>query len=68
MRISPDGKNTQLTLGDLIVAVTDAAMEVSKDDKVAYRIACMALSTMRLRSLSQDDTAELDFPEWSRTH
>jgi hypothetical protein len=62
MRISSDRESIQLTLGDLVVAVTDAAMELSRDEKAAYRIASMTLNKMRLRSLSEDETGKLDSP------
>jgi hypothetical protein len=68
MRISSDRESVQLTLGDLVVAVTDAALEISRDEKDAYRIASMTLNKMRLRSLSDDDAANLDLPGRPRTH
>ena len=33
----------QLTIGDLIVAVTDAALEVTRDESMAYEIASHVL-------------------------
>ena len=33
----------QLTIGDLIVAVTDAALEVTRDESMAYEIASQVL-------------------------
>jgi hypothetical protein len=45
-----------VTMGDLIVAITDAALEVAQDEIVACRIA--ALVFMRLLAVSDPETAD----------
>jgi serine phosphatase RsbU (regulator of sigma subunit) len=46
----------QLTIGDLIIAITDAAFEVTGDEGKAYEIAGRSL--MSLLAASAPDTAE----------
>lgn len=46
----------QITIGDLIVAVTEAALEVTEDEEIAYEIASRVL--VRLLELSAPGTAE----------
>jgi hypothetical protein len=46
----------RLTLGDLIVAVTDSALEVTEDEDTAYEIASRVL--VRLLESSAPGTAE----------
>jgi hypothetical protein len=48
-------KAEELTIGDLIVAITDAASEVTEDEDMAYQI---ALVLMRLVAASSPATAE----------
>ncbi|HZD41179.1 MAG TPA: hypothetical protein VE131_10685 [Terriglobales bacterium] len=43
MRTARELANRKITIGDLVVAVTDAAIEVSKNEQKAYRIADLAL-------------------------
>lgn len=43
MRTARESVNRKITIGDLVVAVTDAAIEVSKNERKAYRIADLAL-------------------------
>jgi len=43
MRTARESINRKITIGDLVVAVTDAAIEVSKNEQKAYRIADLAL-------------------------
>ena len=45
-----------VTMGDLIVAITDAALEVALDEDLAYRIA--GLFFMRLLAVSDPETAD----------
>jgi hypothetical protein len=49
-------KAEELTIGDLIVAITDAASEVTEDEDMAYQIAGLVL--MRLVAASSPATAE----------
>ena len=49
-------KTKQLTIGDLIIAVTDAALQVTEDEDQAYEIASLVL--MRLLATSAPETAE----------
>ncbi len=49
-------KAEQVTIGDLIVAITDAALEVTEDENMAYQIAGLVL--MRLVAASNPETAE----------
>lgn len=49
-------KLRQLTIGDLVVAVTDAALEVTQDEDKAYEIASLVL--MKLLEPSASKTAE----------
>jgi hypothetical protein len=49
-------KSDQLTIGQLIVAITDAALEVTEDEDMAYRIA--GLVFIRLLAASGPETAE----------
>ncbi|MGE5302723.1 MAG: hypothetical protein ACM3TN_05300 [Alphaproteobacteria bacterium] len=46
----------QLTLGDLVVAVTDSALEVTEDEDTAYEIASRVL--VKLLESSAPGTAE----------
>jgi len=46
MRSGSNIKRLYTTVGDLIVAITDAALEVSKNEKEAYRVAHLVLSRM----------------------
>jgi hypothetical protein len=49
-------KFRQLTICDLVVAVTDAALEVTQDEDQAYEIASLVL--MKLLQASASETAE----------
>jgi len=49
-------KAETVTMGDLIVAITDAALEVAQDEDIAYRIA--GLVFMRLLAVSDPETAD----------
>ena len=49
-------KIKQLTLGDLVVAITDAALEATEDEEVAHEIASLVL--VRLLAASAPETAE----------
>jgi hypothetical protein len=49
-------KIKQLTVGDLVVAITDAALEATQDEDVAREIASLVL--MRLLAASSQETAE----------
>ena len=49
-------KIKRLTVGDLVVAITDAALEATQDEDVAYEIASLVL--MRLLAASSPETAE----------
>ena len=49
-------KAETVTMGDLIVAITDAALEVAQDEDIAYQIAGLVL--MRLLAVSDPDTAD----------
>jgi predicted RNA-binding protein len=46
MRSHKQRKTGQLTLGDLVVAATEVAFEVSKDEKKAYQIASIVVEKM----------------------
>jgi hypothetical protein len=50
-------KTEAVTMGDLIVAITDAALDVVQDEEIAYRIA--GLFFMRLLAVSDPETANL---------
>lgn len=52
MRTSSNVKGRQVTIGDLVVAVTDAAIEVARNERKAYRIANLALRKILSISLS----------------
>ena len=49
-------KTETVTMGDLIVAITDAALEVAQDEDMAYQIA--GLVFMRLLAVSDPETAD----------
>jgi hypothetical protein len=49
-------KAETVTMGDLIVAITDAALEVGQDEDKAYRVA--GLVFMRLLALSDPEIAD----------
>ena len=49
-------KAETVTMGDLIVAITDAALEISQDEDMAYRIA--GLVFMRLLAVSDPEIAD----------
>lgn len=44
MRVDPRGRRLQTTVGDLVVAAMDAALEVSKDQRKAHRLAGIVLN------------------------
>ncbi len=46
MRVDPRGRRLQITVGDLVVAAMDAAMEVSRNRRKAYRLAGIVLNKM----------------------
>jgi hypothetical protein len=46
MRVEPPVKRLQTTVGDLVVAATDAALEVSRNQRKAYRLAGIVLNKM----------------------
>ena len=46
MRTDFDDKRVHTTIGDLVVAVTDVALEVAKDKRKAYRIASRVVNSM----------------------
>ena len=52
MKRARDVRRHNITLGDFVVAVTDAAIEVSKNERKAYRIADLALRNVLKLSLS----------------
>lgn len=56
MQKESDFEMKQLTLGDLIVAVTDSALEVTEDEDTAYEIASRVL--VKLLESSAPGTAE----------
>jgi hypothetical protein len=56
MKCEVNFKAEQLTIGDLIIAITDAALEVTEDEDMAYQIA--GLVFMRLVAASSPQTAE----------
>ena len=49
-------KAETVTMGDLIVAITDAALEIAQDEDMAYRIA--GLVFMRLLAVSDPESAD----------
>ena len=46
MRLEPPVKRLQTTVGDLVVAAMDAALEVSRNERKAYRLAGIVLNKM----------------------
>lgn len=46
MRVEPPVKRLQTTVGDLVVAAMDAALEVSGNQRKAYRLAGIVLNKM----------------------
>lgn len=56
MKKATNQKKEELTIGDLIVAVTDAAFETTQDEAQAYEIAGRVLT--KLLSTSAPQTAE----------
>jgi len=46
MRVEPPVKRLQTTVGDLVVAAMDAALEVSRNERKAYRLAGIVLNKM----------------------
>jgi hypothetical protein len=49
-------KAEKVTMGDLIVVITDAALDVAQDEDMAYQIA--GLVFMRLLAVSDPETAD----------
>jgi len=49
-------KAEKVTMGDLIVVITDAALNVAQDEDMAYQIA--GLVFMRLLAVSDPETAD----------
>jgi hypothetical protein len=49
-------KAQTVTMRNLIVAITDAALEIAQDEDIAYRIA--GLVFMRLLAVSDPETAD----------
>ena len=49
MNINVQLKKQPLTVGDLVVAVTDVAFEMSKDEKKAYEIARVVVGNLLKR-------------------
>ncbi len=58
MKRTQDLTRHNITLGDLVVAVTDAAIEVSKNEQKAYRIADLAVRNVLKLSLSAASRAD----------
>lgn len=56
MRTAHESVTRKITIGDLVVAVTDAAIEVSKNERKAFRIADLALR--RILSVSSPENFE----------
>jgi serine phosphatase RsbU (regulator of sigma subunit) len=56
MRTADESVTRKITIGDLVVAVTDAAVEVSKNERKAFRIADLALR--RILSVSSPENFE----------
>lgn len=56
MNSGAHSKIKQLTIGDLVVAITDAALEATQDEDVAHEIASLVL--MRLLAPASPETAE----------
>jgi hypothetical protein len=54
MRTDFDCKRIHTTIGDLVVAVADVALEVAKDKRKAYRIATRVVNSM-LKSPTPSD-------------
>lgn len=54
--MNPTTQAKQITIGDLIVAVTAAAMEATEDEEIAYEIASRVL--VRLLESAAPGTAE----------
>jgi hypothetical protein len=46
MKSNPRRKTMPLTLGELVVAVTEVAFEVSKDERKAYQIASVVVGKL----------------------
>jgi hypothetical protein len=61
-------RTQSITVGDLVVAATDAALEVSKNKKRAYRIAEVVVNKI-LRASMRKAMRGLPSPgEWRRFH
>jgi hypothetical protein len=66
MRIEADGNGIHTTIGDFIVAVVDAALEVSKDERKAYQITGVVLNKFLRASSHKADQHNASFydREW----
>lgn len=49
VNLDPQSLPLVTTVGDLVVAVTDAALEVVHDERKAYQVAGLVLNNMLLR-------------------
>jgi len=50
MKANHDGERIQTTLGDLVVALSDAAFELYEDERGAYLLASLALEEILKRA------------------
>ena len=55
MRTTSELGQVQITVGDLILAIMDAALETTENEKKAYQIAGLALNRVLRLSLSGAD-------------
>lgn len=72
MRDNHEAERVNTTLGDLVVAVSDAAFELYEDEKGSYLLASLALEEILKRApLRTTDIGEMSveyFPERTRFH
>jgi hypothetical protein len=61
-------RTQSITVGDLVVAVTDAALEVSKDKKRAYRLAGVVVNKILRASTHETFRRLRSADEWRHFH
>ena len=68
MRVEPPVKRLRTTVGDLVVAATDAALEVSRNQRKAYRLAGIVLNKMLNDSRLRGHRFKGDFSKRTSFH
>jgi hypothetical protein len=61
MITKPPVKKMQITVGDLVVTAMDAALEVSRNERKAYRLARIVLNKILNNSRLQGHRVRCDF-------